>query len=210
MATEVFTGTKEKDQYERRQHGVVLRDQWDRRWDTTIDKDSGGTCAPINPKGWRDILDTPAKFKKLVKDEDGRLSLEIMVDDWIAVHEAALVKYDQALYADAMMLFGAEGPSAYEERKPALINYTGPGPGSIEPLFALKDENAWILGRTTTPDPRLTKYFVKRVKARPSFKDVPDEVLDLEEATDSKATGGKVEKIGPPKAKKPTKALVEV
>ena len=206
---DVFTGTKEKDQYDMRQHGVVLRDQFGRRWETTIDKESGGACAPINPKGWHDILNTPPKFKKLVRDEDGRLSLEIAVDDWIAVHEEAEKKYDRNLYSDALMLFGTEGVKAYEERSPGLINYTGPGPGPIEPLLALKDENAWILGRTTTPDPRLAPYFVKRQPVRPSFKDVPDAALDVEEAADPDALGGKVQKVGAPKARKPQKALVE-
>lgn len=206
MATEVFTGTKEKDQFQRRQHGVVLRDQFDRRWDTTIDTDSGGTCAPINPKGWHDILDTPAKFKRLRKDEDGRLSLEIAVDDWITDAEKAHEVYDQKLYSDAMMLFGSEGPKAYEDRTPALINYTGHPPQAVEPLYALRDGNSWILGKTTTPDPRLTKYFVKRERVRPSFR---DEDLDLEEAVDAEATGGKTVKVGAPKAKKPVKQLVE-
>lgn len=192
--TTVFTGTKEKDQYERRQHGVVLRDQWNRRWESTIDTDSGGTCAPINPKGWVDVLDTPAKFKKLVKDEDGRLALRIEIDEWIAFAEKAHRDYDQKLYNDAMMLFGAEGPKAYEDRTPALINYTGHPPQAVEPLYALKDENSWIHGRTTTPDPRLTKYFVKRERVRPSFKD--EDLEQLEEQHDPGALGGKVQKVG--------------
>lgn len=190
----VFTGQKEKDQYERRQHGVVLRDQWGRRWESTIDTDSGGTCAPINPKGWVDVLDTPSKFKRLAKDEDGRVALEILVDEWIAYTEKEQEKYDQKLYNDAMMLFGAEGPKAYEERAPALINYTGHPPQAVEPLYALKDENSWILGRTTTPDRRLTKYFVKREKVRPSFKD--EDLETLEEQYDPDAVGGKKVPVG--------------
>ncbi len=190
---EVFTGTKEKDQYQRRQHGVILRDQFDRRWETTIDTDSGGPCAPINPKGWHDILNTPPKFKRLVKDEDGRLGLDIAVDDWIAYAEKAHELYDQKLYSDAMMLFGAEGPKAYEERTPALINYTGFPPQPVEPLLALRDGNSWILGKTTVPDKRLTQYFAKREKVRPSFKDLPKDVDPdaLEEQHDPEATGGK-------------------
>ena len=191
--SDVYTG-KEKDQFQRRQHGVILRDQFQRRWETTVDTDSGGPCAPINPKGWVDILDTPPKFKRLVKDEDGRLSLEIAVDDWITDAEKAHEIYDQKLYSDAMMLFGAEGPKAYEDRTPALINYTGHPPRFVEPLLALRDGNSWILGKTAVPDKRLTKYFVKREKVRPSFKDItPDETLAerAEEEHDPEATGGK-------------------
>lgn len=206
----VFTGGKEKDQYDRRRHGVVLRDQWDRRWETTIDNDSGGPCAPINPKGWHDMLDTPAKFKRVAKDDDGNVSLVIEIDEWIAYAEKAHADYDQKLYGDAMMLFGAEGPKAYEDRTPALINYTGHPPQFVEPLYALKDENDWILGRTTTPDKRLTKFFAKREKVRPSFKNqAQDEDLEIEEAVDPQAVGGKVQKVGPPRPKKPVKALQE-
>jgi hypothetical protein len=184
---------EELDQAQRRRP-VVLKDQWGRKWESTIDTISGGTCAPINPKGWVDVLNTPVKFKRLAKDEDGMLSLNILVDEWIAYLERKHEEYDQKLYGDAMMLFGAEGPAAYEERKPALVNYTGDPPQAIEPILALQDENSWILGRTTTPDPRLTKYFVKKTRARPSFKD--EDLEDLEHQYDPNAVGGKKVPVG--------------
>lgn len=193
----VFTGTKEKDQAERRRP-IILRDQYGRKWESTLDTDAMGTCAPINPKGWVDILNTPVRFKKEEKNEDGNLVLNIRVDEWIAYLEQEHAKYDQKLYADAMMLFGTEGPEAYDQRKPALINYTGPAPQPLEPIYALKDGNSWILGKTTTPDPRLVKYFAKHVRPRPSFKDedLVEQVEQLEEQHDPDALGGKVQKVG--------------
>lgn len=188
---------EELDQAQRRRP-IVVKDQYGRKWESTIDTISQGTCAPINPKGWVDVLNTPVKFKRLAKDEDGMLSIEIMVDDWLTELEQKHREYDQKLYGDAMMLFGAEGPSAYEERKPALVNYTGEPPQAVEPILALKDENSWILGKTTTPDPRLTKYFIKKTRERPSFR---DEDLDLEEEHDPQATGGKTVPVGKKKAK---------
>ena len=198
----VFTGSNDKDQYQSRQHGVILRDNWGRRWESTVDTDSGGTCAPINPKGWVDVLDTPAKFKRLAKDEDGRLSVEILIDDWIEYQEGRHERYLNDLWTDALAHFAQAGPKMFEERHPSLLKITGPPPQALEPLYALRDGNSWVLGKTTTPDPRLTKYFAKPKKVRPSFKDeAPDA---LEEVHDPEATGGKREPI-----KKGGKRLVE-
>ncbi len=46
---------QELDQAQRRKP-VILKDQWGRRWGSTIDIISQGTCAPINPQGWVDRL----------------------------------------------------------------------------------------------------------------------------------------------------------
>lgn len=173
---------QELDQAARRRN-AIMSDQWGRKWETTIDitDPALAPCAPINPKGWIDRLDTPASFKKIARDEDGRPGLLIDIDKWIEDREQAIQRYDQQLYDDAMMLFGENGPKAYEERIPALLKYTGLGPEPVELLYALKDGNSYILGKTNTPDPRLTKFFRVRNKVRPTFR---DEDLTLEEAAE--------------------------
>jgi hypothetical protein len=191
---------KELDQSERRRPIVLLDDFIPpRKWESTIDIISQGTCAPINPKGWNDPLDTPQSvlIAALWTDpESGRpaLALREQYENWRDDLKKKHVEYDQKLYGDAMMLFGAEGPSAYEERKPALVNYTGPGPQAWEPIEAALQGNSAALGRKPlSSDPRIAKYFVKKQTTTLDFAD--DSLADLEEDIDPQATGGKTQKI---------------
>jgi hypothetical protein len=190
----------ELDQAQRRKP-IVLKDQFGRKWDSTLDTISNGTCAPINPKGWVDPLNTPSKYVRLAKDEDGNLSLDVQLEQWAAQLEQDHKEYDQRLYNDAMMLFGAEGPKAYEDRSPALMNYTGGPPQAIEPVWAAIDRNSYALGLTTVVDERVAKYFPKKERVRPSFRDL-DPALDVEEQHDPEALGGKRVPVGPSKKEK--------
>jgi hypothetical protein len=180
---------QELDQAQRREP-IVAKDQYGRKWESTWDTVGKGTCAPINPRGWNDPLNTPQKYVSVIRDEDGQRSFFVDLERWERDLEVAHREYDAKLYNDAVMLFGERGPDAYAERAPALMHFTGTGPMSIELVQAAMDGNSWALGKVTTPDPRLVKYFAKKDKARPSFKDL-DTALDVEELHDAGATGGK-------------------
>ena len=197
---------KEMSQTDRREY-AVFPDDFGRLWETTIDIVAKGPCAAINPKGWNDPLNTPQQYlvQALGKDQYGQrcLKLKEQLIVWRDFLKKKAHEYDQTLYNDAMMLFGAEGPKAYEERSPALLNYTGEGPQAWEPVEAAIQGNSAALGKKPLEsDPRVAKYFVKKQATSLSFSD--EDLMDLEEQHDPDALGGK--KI--PKTKKPVSAEV--
>ena len=182
------------------------KDEYGRIWESTIDIISQGTCAPINPKGWNDPLGTPQKYlvKALTNDPDtGQLGIRIIpaLEQWAADLERAHEEYQQRLYNDALTLFGEGGPKAYEDRIPALINYTGVAPQALEPVLAALAGDQWALGLSEKDPNNIQRFFPKKETAREKFlrelknRDELDERLDIEEAADPEATGGKREKV---------------
>lgn len=182
---------QELDQAQRRKH-ITLRDQFGRKWESTIDTISQGTCAPINPRGWNDPLNTPSKYVVLTKDEDGNLALEVQLDQWASQLEQDHKEYDQRLYNDAMMLFGAAGPQEYKLRSPALLNYTGEPPQPLEPVLAASVGDQWALGQSKDDKNNIQRFFPKQETAREKFL---RSLQDIEEQEDPDATGGKREPI---------------
>lgn len=173
---------------------LIAKDQFGRKWESIWDSDAKGTCAPINPRGWVDPLNTPQKYVRVKTDEDRQRVIFVDLERWELDLEEAHRIYDQKLYNDAVMLFGERGPDAYAEKAPALMHFTGPGPQSIELVQAARDENPWALGKTLTPDSRLVKYLPSSARARPSFKGV--DPAALEEEHDKDALGGKKQSLG--------------
>lgn len=200
---------QELDQAQRRRFVILMDDLTPpRRWESTVDIISQGPCAPINPKGWSDPLSTPQQIlMRAVRTdpETGRLFLALRegYETWRDTLKQKAVEYDQKLYSDAMMLFAQEGPKAYQERTPALLNYTGPSPQAWEPIEAALQGNSAALGlKPLSADPRIAKYFAKKEAATLDFRD--EDLADIEEAHDPEALGGKVQKVPRKKA-----ALVE-
>lgn len=200
METEVLSQTKRRRPWR-------AKDEYGRVWESTIDIISQGTCAPINPKGWNDPLGTPQKYlvKAIAQDPDtAQLGIRLIpaLEQWASDLEVAHKEYEQRLYNDALTLFGTEGPRAYEERAPALINYTGPGPQAVEPVLAALAGDQWALGISEKDINNIARFFPKQESKRDAFlrslkqRDELDDRLDLEEAVDPKATGGKREKVG--------------
>lgn len=182
------------------------RDEFGRLWESTIDIISQGTCAPINPKGWNDPLNTPQKYlvKALTVDPDtGQLGIRIIpaLELWASDLEQSHKEYDQRLYNDALTLFGEGGPKAYEDRIPALTNYTGLAPQAMEPVLAALAGYEWALGLSDKDPKNIGRFFPKKETARERFerelreRDETDELLDIEEAADPEATGGKRERV---------------
>lgn len=200
-------GVKVKDQFERRRNWRA-RDEFGRLFESTVDTESGGTCAPINPRGWHDRLGMPQKYlvKALTPDpETGNLGIRIRpaLEMWAADLEQAHREYDQRLYNDALTLFGEGGPKAYEDKIPALLNYTGTPPQPLEPVLAAIEGDQWALGLSDKDVNNLQRFYPKQETAREKFlktlkteaDEELEERLDIEEEHDPKATGGKKEKV---------------
>lgn len=200
------TGVTEVLDQAKRRRNWKARDEFGRLWESTLDFISQGTCAPINPKGWNDPLGTPQKYliKALSKDPDtDQLGIRIIpaLEQWSRDLEKAHEEYEQRLYNDALMLFGTEGPKAYEDRAPALLNYTGPAPQPFEPVLAALAGDQWALGLSPDDPNNIQRFFPKKETKAQAFlrslkqKDELDERMDLEEQHDPKATGGKKEPV---------------
>ena len=210
---------QELDQAQRRRY-VTLPDDLGRVWESTLDILSQGPCAPINPKGWIDPLGTPQAvlIRALQTNSDtGRLALALKESYalWRDNLKQKAKEYETRLLNDAMMLFGQEGPRAYEDRSPTLLAYTGGGPQAWEPIEAALQGNSAALGRKPlASDPRVAKYFIKPEPVVPSFTDESlDAYADIEEAMDPDvigSQGGKTQLVKGGKQKAPPKVLVEV
>lgn len=183
-----------------RRRPIVLRDNLGgRKWESTIDTISQGTCAPINPRGWVDPLNTPQAVltKALKRNEDGVLYLDLQETYalWRDNLKQKAIEYDQRLYNDAVMIFGEAGPKMYTEKAPALLHFTGEGPQAWEPVEAALQGNSAALGKKPiASDPRIAKYFAAKEVPVLSFKD--EDLMDLEDEMDPEATGGKRVPVG--------------
>lgn len=198
-------GVKVKDQFERRRNWRS-RDEFGRLWESTVDVESGGPCAPINPRGWHDRLGMPQKYlvKSLTTDpETGNLGIRVMtgLELWASDLEQAHKEYDQRLYNDALTLFGEGGPKAYEDKIPALLNYTGSAPQPLEPVLAAIEGDQWALGLSDKDVNNLQRFYPKQETVREKFlrslreRDEVDRAVEMDEAHDPDATGGKREKV---------------
>lgn len=203
---EVYVGEGQVLDQAARRKNWRARDEFGRLWESTLDIIAQGTCAPIAPKGWTDRLGTPQKYllKALAKDPDtDQLGIRIKpaLEAWASDLEQAHQEYDQRLYNDAMTLFGSEGPKAYEDRSPALINFTGSAPQAVEPVLAAIAGDLWTLGLSDEDTNDIQRFFPKKETAREKFlrslkdRDELDKRLDLEESVDPQALGGKKEKV---------------
>jgi hypothetical protein len=163
-----------------RRRWVQLPDQHGRAFETVIDVVGGAPCAPINPRGWNAPLTPPQKYIKF-SGEMGQYKVIIDYPKWIDDLQAAHKVYEQKLFDDALVIFGATGTKAYADRDPALLRYTGPGPQFVEPVIAASQGNKWVLGLTDKPDGRLTRFFQKPAEEVIDYStDYTDEEVEAE------------------------------
>lgn len=165
-------------------------DQHGRAWETTLDFISNAPCGPINPK-FNSPLNIPQKYVKFQPDDTARLKIDY--ETWIADLEAGHKDWDQRLYDDAIMLFGAQGPRAYQERVPELTRHTGPSPLAVDLVKGARAGNKYMLGLTDKQPSWVLALMPKIVEVVEEFPDVDDldKYGDEEEEADPEATGGK-------------------
>lgn len=180
---------KELSQSDRRRNHRAF-DRHGRQWETTIDFIANDACAPINPC-FTSPLDIPSKYVKL--DPKSISSLLIDYDRWIQDLEDGYKDWDQRLYDDAIMLFGAQGPRAYKERVPELTRHTGPAPLPVDLVKGARAGNKYMLGLTDKMPSWVEAVMPKVVEVVQEFPDVDDldKYGDEEEEADPEATGGK-------------------
>lgn len=192
----------DNDQTATRRPGT-LTDQHGRKWSASIDNKTGYPVGVIQPRGWRAPWMPPmASFKFEDRDDPRtfRIDYEGMLDSRSQSHQDYTTQLQQAAIARGW------DPTDPEKRS-VLEKLVGPPPEPIEVIVAAMQGNSYILGLTDKVDPRVAP-FVPRKQTRaqkvlanlPDFRDVPDEelddLLDLEEAHDPDAIGGKKQKVG--------------
>lgn len=202
-----LTGS-ERDQAAQRR-GSTLTDDWGRAWSAVIDKRTGDPIGSITPQGWSAPWRPDQAYMRPDPEDPRRIiiDLERALADALEAHE----QYAEDWKRQA----AARNIDPADERNHGILQQVvGPPPKPWQPIKAALDGNRWILGFTTKPDARLVPYLTtKRQRSQAkltgleSFADDPEAEalearMDLEEAVDPEATGGK--RVAP--AKKVTKA----
>lgn len=192
---------READQAKARKY-QYFRDQHGRRYGAPVEIRTGDPCGPWEPQFVAPLAPNP-DFMRIVKDEDGRSSIVIDYDGWIAEIQQRLVNWQREV-RKAMIARHREKYTA-EMRIDADVYdlpTTGPEPsigprwipGTVKPLVAAKAGNKWTLGLSTVDDPRVSRFLAQDVDAEDEdfatdYSEF-EKALDLEEAVDPDATGG--------------------
>jgi hypothetical protein len=138
---------KEKDQLSRRRN-IILNDQFGRKWQSTIDVDSMGTCAPINPYNFKAPLDTPQKYVRHAGETDiGKVYID--VDRWLEDTKEAHNAWEATLHAWAQQVAPNAALQLISEPTPDLLRLVGPQPVPVELVLAVKQKNGFVLGTRT-------------------------------------------------------------
>lgn len=184
---------KIRTQADRRKH-AVFTDQFGRKWETQIEKDTMHPCTAVTPKGWRETPGcvVPDVYKTYPKPDDP-FAMVILLNDWIQALEEANSAYESSAANTAMYMSPddngarlfrqAEDGSVYIAR--ALLNIVGPRPASPELVKAMRAGNKWALGLTNPlagrpyPRPKWAEKFFPVVAA--PKEEYPDEYEDDDE-----------------------------
>ena len=109
------------------------RDQFGRKWLTTIELMTGEPTGGIVPAGWSDPLRTPMQYLKVPRNADGQSELGRLVldfDAWIAEIEHAEMVWYQELHEIALAKYTALDPARVPEldKDKLLLKLVGPKP----------------------------------------------------------------------------------
>lgn len=151
---------KPQQQHEKRSHHVYT-DQFGREWETTLDtttKPKAAPCSTISAHGWRDPLDTPAKYleygKSSASDAKGTHFFRLWVN--VAQWEQDLVQshadWNARLIATAAGMSPKDGGAALlgeggNDVSPHLLEVVGEKPQPVEFVQALIAGNKWARGQ---------------------------------------------------------------
>lgn len=196
--------------------GTDLTDDWGRVWTAVIDKKSGDPIGSVTPKGWSAPWRPDPAYMRPDPDRPHRLVIDLhrALDDALEAHESYRAEWEKTAAARNL-------DPLDERNRPVLLQVVGPAPKPWQPIKAALDGNRYILGFTTTVDPRLVPYLVTKrervVASRQGLESFADDAgldarLDLEEAVDPEYVGGgKRVPVSAPKSKggRPKKILPE-
>jgi hypothetical protein len=212
---------KIRTQADRRKHAVFV-DQFGRKWETQIEKDTMHPCTVVTPKGWREPEGcvTPEVYKSYPHVDDP-FAMVIKVDEWIQALEEAQQAYEQTAANTAMFMSpddngsrlfrAAEDGTIFIAR--ALRGIIGNAPAPADLVKAMKAGNKWALGLinpdTGRPYPRpkwADKFFP--VVAAPK-NEFPDEYEDEEDSDFEDAGDAEPEEFPDEPEDRPTDEAVE-
>lgn len=187
----------ERDQAASRR-GATLTDDWGRPWSATIDKKTGDPIGTITPQGWSAPWRPEPAYMRPDPENPRRLIIDLdrALAETLEAHEQYTEDWNRAA--------AARNLDPTDTRNHAtLAQQVGPRPKPWQPIKAALDGNKYILGFSTKVDPRLVPFLTtKRDRAAAkldtldSFADDEEAEalearMDLEEAVDAEAIGGK-------------------
>ena len=113
--------------------GMYLVDQFNRKYGTMVDKESGFPASGINPDGWSDPLETPQKYIRMVQDSEKRPipgKCHIHTDEWIDDQRRATKEWFRLLHVAAQQAYKKLTPEmiADLENDSYLTDIVGPKP----------------------------------------------------------------------------------
>lgn len=173
-------------QRDKRTHIEAL-DPHGRKWGAVVDiaaKPKPGPCSPWAPLGWSAPLIPEQKYLQWSPDSMFTLGINYtqMKADRKEARENWLTEFHKIASEmnprDAGASLIGNSRKDYEDASPALLRAVGPKAPAIEPVIAAEQGNGWILGKTQTPDPRLTPFFPVRVAETFDFRDTEVDYSD--------------------------------
>lgn len=144
--------------------GRVFTDQHGRKWWTQIDMKANSPCSPWEPHDatWHApwYLPQEPKYYTVFEDDDQRgliLQYDLRADDLKTAHKA----WFEQMMAIGMKMsgqsFNARHPS------PEVLHFAGPKPAPLEPVFAAKAGDPWVLGFSPVMPTWAEPFFIPRI-----------------------------------------------
>lgn len=161
----------------------------------TIEIKTGHTVGLIEKKFQAPLM-PPDKY--LERIEGFPYNFFINYDRWIADEQGARAEWERDGRTRSRQMHG----DAYDPAAPFtsdVLDIIGPPPNAVEPLYAAKQGNPWILGTTNRVDIRLVKFFepeqlpeALRAERIPDFSElVESEEDELEQVDEVRPSVGR-------------------
>lgn len=170
---------------------VILTDEHGRRWGQNIENSTGERVgawdAPLAP------LVPPGQYVKPIRDPENPMlftgKVKIDYDRIIADGREAIAEWERQA-----MRFRRQQPDLTQASLEDLI---GPIPPPVEPWIAAKQGDKWVLGLSDRVNLKVAAFMDLNKKKQDEEYDFTSEenYLDVEEAADPKAIGGKRVKV---------------
>lgn len=135
-----------------------MRDNHNRQWFATIEKESGFPTGYIKPlfQVPHPSLVPPQKYLDIPADNPG--ALVINYDRWVGDLRQSHQEWEERRLREGRTLHGTSfNPKAPPTRE--LLETMGPKPMAVEPVLAMKQGNKWALGLSDVRPPEADRYF---------------------------------------------------
>lgn len=164
----------------------TYRDQHGRTWGASVENRTSAPCGPMEPR-FKAPLYPPDKYIRITDPYGG--DVRINYDQWESDQREAHAEYDQMLMLRANEKFGAGAWDAVQRKDPVLLAIVGNPPDPIEPIWAMRDGEPWILGLSDRMPKSLAPFFRSQQAERPRFVSAEEEEEQEERAPAPSLTG---------------------